>query len=273
MKKLLTLLLTLVLSFSAVLGLTACGGDGTGDGDGLTGDMKYINDKGVLIVGITDYAPMDYLDENGKWIGFDAELAEMFAASLGVRCEFFEIVEWGLKTTELNTKNIDLIWNGMTATEELDEEIDFSVSYAKNAQVAVVKKTSSITTKDQIKNAKVAVESGSAGETVTIDEGFTNVVAPGNQRQALLEVASGESEVAIIDITMAQSLVGKGQFADLKIVSNVSYGDEIFAVGLRTNSNVKEQLDAFLKAKYADGTMTQLAEKYEVGLNTEALSK
>lgn len=274
MKKLLTLLLTLILSLTAVVGLTACNGNtGAGGPAELTGDMKYIKDKGVLMVGITDYAPMDYLDENGEWIGFDAELAKAFAETLGVRCEFFEITDWALKTTEINTKNIDLIWNGMTATAELDEEIDFSVSYAKNAQVAVVKSSSSIATKDQIKTAKVAVESGSAGETVTEDEGFTNVVAPGNQRQALLEVVSGESEVAIIDITMAQSLVGKGEFAGLKIVEGVSYGDEIFAVGLRSGSNVKAELDAFLKAKYADGTMTALAEKYEVGLNTEALSK
>lgn len=272
MKKLLTLLLTLILSLTAVMGLTACNGDGDGD-TALTGDMKYIKDKGVLIVGITDYAPMDYLDENGEWIGFDAELAKAFADSLGVRCEFFEIVEWGFKTTEINTKNIDLIWNGMTATAELDEEIDFSVSYAKNAQVAVVKTGSAITTKDQIKNAKVAVESGSAGETVTEEEGFTNVVAPGNQKQALLEVVSGESEVALIDLTMAESLVGKGEFAGLKIVEDVSYGDEIFAVGLRSGSNVKEALDAFLKAKYADGTMTALAEKYTVSLNSEELSK
>ena len=270
MKKLLTLIMVAVLSLGAVFGLTACKDPNESE---LTGDMKYIKDKGVLIVGITDYEPMDYLDENGNWIGFDAELAEMFADSLGVRCEFFEIVDWGLKTTELNTKNIDLIWNGMTATPELDEEIDFSVSYSKNAQVAVVKTGSTITTKDQIKNAKVAVESGSAGENVTIEEGFTNVKAPGNQKQALLEVVSGESEVAVIDITMAQSLVGKGEFAGLKIVEGVSYGDEIFAVGLRSESNVKEALDAFLKAKYADGTMATLAEKYGVGLNIEELSK
>ena len=235
--------------------------------------INGLKKAGKIVVGITDYAPMDYKEEGSdEWIGFDAELAKMYAAELGVTCQFVEI-NWDLKVGEINSYQIDLIWNGMTATAELDEEIDFSVSYAKNAQVAVVKSSSSIATKDQIKTAKVAVESGSAGETVTEDEGFTNVVAPGNQRQALLEVVSGESEVAIIDITMAQSLVGKGDFAGLKIVEGVSYGDEIFAVGLRSGSNVKAELDAFLKAKYADGTMTALAEKYEVGLNTEALSK
>ena len=264
MKKLLTTLLVAIMSLIAMFSMTACDTDS---------DLKAVKNAGKIIVGITDYQPMDYKDENGKWIGFDAELAQMFAEELGVECEFYEIVDWNNKVAELNSKQIDLVWNGMTASDELGEQIDFSVSYAKNAQVAVVKKGSTITTKDQIKNAKVVVESGSAGAQVAEDEGFTNVVAPGNQKQALLEVAANTSEVAIIDITMAHSLVGKGQFADLQVVSNVSYGDEIFAVGLRKGSDIKAKLDAFLKAKYADGTMTALAEKYVVGLNTDALSK
>lgn len=263
MKKLLTLALTLIMALTACIGLTACG---------ATGDVKLVKDAGKLVVGITDYAPMDYQDENGKWIGFDAELAEKFAAELGVTCEFVEI-EWDLKVGEINAYQIDLIWNGMTASEELGKEIDFSVSYAKNAQVAVVKKGSTITTKDQIKNAAVAVEKGSAGATVASDEGMTNVKAPGNQKQALLEVVAGTSDVAIIDITMAQSLVGKEQFADLQMVDGVSYGDEIFAIGLRKGSNLKAEVDKFLKAQYANGTITALAEKYSVGINTEALSK
>ena len=69
---------------------------------------------------------------------------------------------------------------------------------------------------------------------------------------------------------MAQSVVGKGTFSGLKVVEGVSYGDEIFAVGLRKGSDLKEKLDSFLKAKYADGTLATLAEKYQVGLNTEA---
>ena len=271
MKKFLSTLVAALLIVASLFTFTACGGD-NGD-ENLTGDQKTIKDAGKIIIGITDYEPMDFKDENGKWIGFDAELSEMFAKELGVTCEFYEIVDWNNKVAEINSGAIDLIWNGMTASDELGEQIDFSVSYAKNAQVAVVAKGSSITTKDQIKNAKVVVENGSAGAAVAEDEGFANVVAPGNQKQALLEVLAGTSEVAIIDITMAQSLVGKGEFADLQMVDGVSYGDEIFAVGLRKGSNLKEKLDAFFKAKYADGTITALAEKYVVGLNTDALSK
>ena len=266
MKKLLVSLMAMILAMLTAFTFTACG-ETTAD------DLADIKRAGKIIVGITDYKPMDYKDENGNWIGFDAELSKLFAQELGVTCEFVEIVNWDLKVAEINSKQIDVIWNGMTASEELGKEIDFSVSYAKNAQVAVVKKGSTITTKEQIKTASVAVEPGSAGEDITVAEGFTNVKAPGNQKQALLEVLGGTSEVAIIDLTMAQSVVGKEDFADLQVVDSVSYGDEVFAVGLRKGSNLKEKLDKFLKDQYANGTITALATKYSVGINEEELSK
>ena len=233
-------------------------------------DVKAVKDAGKLVVGVTVYPPMDYLDENSEWTGFDAELAQQFAETLGVNCQIV-IINWGNKVAELNSNQIDLVWNGMTASDELGEQIDFSVSYAKNAQVAVVKKGSTLTA-DGVKDAKIAVENGSAGATVaeeTIKGTTINKVTA--MVDALSEVLAGTSDVAIIDITMAQSVVGKGAYADLQILDGASYGDEIFAVGLRQGSDLKAELDAFLKAKYADGTMTALAEKYSVGLNTDAL--
>ena len=265
MKKIMSILLVFTLLLTSAFALSSCG-----KGDAPTGDLAEIKAAGKLVVGITDYAPMDYKDANGKWIGFDAELAEMFASSLGVKCEFVEI-DWDSKVSEINTKQIDLIWNGMTASDELGQKIDFSVSYAKNAQVAVVKKGSTIT-KDTVASASVAVEGGSAGETTAnevIKPAKVNVAE--NQVSALLEVLAGTSDVAVVDITMAQSLVGKGQYADLQVVEGATYGDEVFAVGLRQGSDVKATLDAFLKAKYADGTITALATKYKVGINEDAL--
>ena len=264
MKKIISLLMAILMIATLSLTLTSCS---------YKDDVRSVKEAGKLVVGVTIYKPMDYIDdETGEWTGFDAELAKMFAKELGVNCQLV-IIDWNNKVAELNSKQIDLIWNGMTADEKLGKQIDFSVSYAKNAQVAVVMNNSNITTKEQIKAASVAVENGSAGQAVAEDEGMTNISAPGNQKQALIEVLSGNSDVAIIDITMAQSLVGKGDFANLKIVDGISYGDEIFAVGLRKGSDLKADLDAFLKAQYANGTITALAEKYGVGINTEALSK
>ena len=82
-------------------------------------DMEYVKNKGVLVVGITDFEPMDYKDEAGEWIGFDADLAKAFGAYLGVEVEFVEI-EWDNKILELNGKTIDCVWNGMTLTAEAD---------------------------------------------------------------------------------------------------------------------------------------------------------
>lgn len=260
MKKLFALILS-VLMITALL--TSCAG---------SSDIARVEKAEKLIVGITVYDPMDYLDENGEWTGFDAELAQMFAKELGVNC-VLHIITWSNKVAELNSKNIDLVWNGMTASDELGKEIDFSVSYAKNAQVAVVKKGSTIT-KDDVAGATVSVENGSAGATVaeeTVKAKKINKVTA--QVDALNEVLAGTSDVAIVDITMAQSVVGKGAYADLQVVDGASYGEEVFAVGLRKGSDLKAKLDAFLKEKYEDGTLTKLAEKYSVGLNTEALGE
>ena len=189
---------------------------------------------------------------------------------LGVQAQFV-IINWGNKVAELDTNMIDLVWNGMTATDELGEKIDFSVSYAKNAQVAVAKKGSGVT-KDAVAASKIAVENGSAGETVAREVvNAANITEVTAQVDALNEVLAGTSDVAVVDITMAQNIVGKGDFADLEIVEGASYGDEIFAVGLRKGSDIKAELDAFLKEKYSDGTMTALAAKYNVGLNEDAL--
>jgi len=258
MKKFLALVLTVIM---LTVSLTSCGG---------SSDLKAVQESGKLVVGVTVYPPMDYLDENDEWTGFDAELAQMFAESLGVNCQIV-IIKWKNKVAELDSRQIDLIWNGMTASDELGQEIDFSVSYAKNAQVAVVMKDSTLTSAD-VKNSSLAVENGSAGASVaeeTIKATTINKVTA--QVDALNEVLAGTSQVAIIDLTMAQDMVGKGTYSNLKILGGASYGEEIFAVGLRKGSDLKDKLDAFLKEKYSDGTMSSLIEKYPVVLNEDAL--
>ena len=229
--------------------------------------------KQKLIVGITDYKPMDYRDENGKWIGFDAELAEMFAEYIGREVVFQEII-WNNKVADLNSGAIDLVWNGMTASAELGEKIDFSLAYARNEQVLVVKSGSGITAENAA-TYKVAVEKGSAGNTVAeeiLKVAEANLNKAEKQLDALLEVAAGTSEVAVVDLTLATSVLGKGEFADLEIIEDTDYGAEVFAVGLKQGSELKAKLDEFLKAKYADGTIARLAEKYEsVIVNEDAL--
>lgn len=100
-------------------------------------DVAYIQDKGSLIVGITDFAPMDYKEDGDEWIGFDADMARIVAEKLGVEAEFVEI-DWDNKLMEIEAKNIDVVWNGMTLTDEVTEALECTVPYCNNAQVVVV---------------------------------------------------------------------------------------------------------------------------------------
>ena len=101
------------------------------------GDVAAIQAAGKLVVGITEFAPMDYLDENNEWIGFDADMARLVAEELGVDIEFV-VIDWDMKINELNAKNIDCVWNGMTLTAEVMAAMDCSAPYCNNAQVVVV---------------------------------------------------------------------------------------------------------------------------------------
>ena len=101
------------------------------------GDVAYIQDKGTLLVGITEFAPMDYKDENGDWIGFDADMAKLVAEKLGVEVEFV-VIDWDNKIMELDSKNVDVLWNGMTLTDEVTNAANCTRAYCNNAQVVVV---------------------------------------------------------------------------------------------------------------------------------------
>ena len=102
------------------------------------GDVAKIQAAGKLIVGITDFAPMDYKDDNGEWIGFDADMAKIVAQKLGVEVEFIEI-DWSNKILELDSGSIDVVWNGMTLTDAVMEAMECSNAYCNNAQVVVTK--------------------------------------------------------------------------------------------------------------------------------------
>ena len=141
MKKIMVMMLTLMMTLS----LAACGSDGSKADSGSDSksessdgsDMAYVKDKGTLVVGITDFEPMDFKDESGEWVGFDADMAKAFAESLGVEAEFVEI-DWDNKIMELEGKTIDCVWNGMTLTDEVTSSMECSNAYCNNAQVVIV---------------------------------------------------------------------------------------------------------------------------------------
>ena len=226
-------------------------------------EVAAIQSKGTLVVGITDFAPMDYKDADGNWIGFDADMAKAFAESLGVAVEFVEI-DWDNKVLELNSQAIDCVWNGMTLTDEVTSTMECSNAYCNNAQVVIVPadKADQYQTVEACADLAFAVEAGSAGEAAVdaLGYNFTPVKA---QSDALMEVAAGTSDAAVIDSLMAAAMVGEGTgYADLTYT--VGLNSEEHGVGFRKGSDLAAALNDFFAAAYADGSMIECAETYGV---------
>ena len=258
-KKIIALVLS-VLMIGLCFALAGCG-DKKPAADS---DLAYIQGKGKLVVGITDFAPMDYQEEGSEeWIGFDADLAKKFAESLGVDVEF-QLIEWDYKATELDGKTIDCVWNGMTLTEEVKAAMDCSKPYCNNQQIVIVPadKAADYQTVEACKDLQFAVENGSAGEEVAVANGF-QITEVENQATALQEVAAGTCDAAIIDSLMAAAMVGEGtSYANLTYT--VGLNDEEYGVGFRKGSDLVEKFNAFLDAAIADGTVDAIAETYDV---------
>jgi len=242
-----------------------CSGDreemAAGPGQGQP-DSEYVQSKGTLVVGVTDFAPMDYRDQEG-WSGFDADLAEAFAESLGLTAELVEI-DWDEKTKLLEEGSIDCIWNGMTMTEKLQETISCSVPYLSNAQVVVLQDsdTGKYQTADDCQHMLFAVEAGSTGEFLLREMNY-RYTSYATQMEALQSIREKKTDAAVIDIIMAEYYTGGGQeFEDLQF--SISLNDEKFCVGFRKDSDLTQKVNEFLKTAYEDGTISSLAKKYGI---------
>ena len=229
-------------------------------------DLAYVQSKGTLVVGITDFAPMDYQNESGEWIGFDADMAKAFAESLGVSVEFVEI-DWDNKLLELGSKSIDCVWNGMTLTDEVTSAMSCSNAYCNNSQVVIVPadKAADYADVEACKALSFAVEAGSAGmaEVEKLGASFTEVK---DQATALMEVAAGTSDAAVIDSLMAGAMVGEGTSYDsltYTVSLNAEEGEQ-YGVGFRQGSDLAAALNDFFAAAYADGSMQACAETYGI---------
>ncbi len=252
-------IIALALAIITILSLVACS-----SGKKTESDLEYVKNKGTLVVGITDFAPMDYQDANGNWIGFDADMAKAFAEKLGVKVQF-QIIDWDNKAFELEGKTIDVVWNGMTITDKVKAAMDCSNPYCNNQQIVIVKKdvADKYQTKESVKDLKFAVEDGSAGQEQVIALGAKNVTPVLDQATALTEVKAGTAEAAVIDSLMAAAMVGEGTgYADLTYT--VGLNDEKYGVGFRKGSDMVNELNKFFKEAYDNGTMMQIAETYGV---------
>ncbi len=239
-------------------------------------DWAYIEGKGKMLVGITMFAPMNY-EEDNELIGFDTELTKAVCEKLGVEPEFIEI-NWDSKEIELNSKNIDCIWNGMCITEERKENMSISDPYLLNTQALVMKTDREEEIMADVSGLTVVAEQGSTGEgkllgtiedddtvVVSAEEFFknSNYVAVDSMAKALMEVKAGTADLAIIDSVCALAMVGEGtDYADMTVNLDNNFGEQKYGIAFRKGSDTTEKVNAAIKELYEDGTVGQIAEKY-----------
>ncbi len=279
MKKFLSVILALAMVACVVAGFAGCSKSGkdenaassTSQSDSTAktvADLDKVKDANKIVVGITDYEPIDYkVKGSDEWVGFDADLVRAVADKMGIKVEFV-VINWDNKFIELNSGTIDCIWNGMTVSDSVKTNCDISDAYAGNSQVVVMKKDSlsKYADADAIKNADltIAVEKGSAGETEA-KKLSKNVVSLSAQSDALKEVKSGTADACIIDSTMANSMTKEGtDFSNLGY--SVSLTTEEYAVGFRKGSDLTAEVNRILGELKTDGTMDKLSKQYGVNL-------
>ncbi len=273
-------LVSAFLAGAMALSLAACGGAASTStvassaasgsaaaSETAASDLDYIKEKGKLVIGYTVYEPMNYTDADGSFTGFDTELATAVCEKLGVEPEFVEI-NWDTKVVELDAKSIDCIWNGMTLTDDIMANTATTKAYAKNAQVVVVKDGTDYASTADLVGKTVVAEAGSAGEAaIEGDEDLAQAdyVSKSVQTDCLMEVAAGTADAAVLDLTLANAMIGEGtDYASLAIVDELNA--EEYGVAFRKGSDAAAAVDAAFDELKADGTMQALAEKYDLAL-------
>jgi polar amino acid transport system substrate-binding protein len=249
MKKLLALLLAAVLSLGVFAGCEA-------------------PDEEVIVVGYTLYAPMNYMDGD-ELVGFDTELAKAIFKNMGYAVRFQEI-DWNAKYTDLESGNIDCVWNGFTCNTADDDgiaradKVDFSYNYMENRQVVVVKNNSGITSAADLAGKKGGAEKSSAGETYANGFEGATIKTVTKQTDCLMEVNSGTLDFAVLDAQLAKSYAGNGDYSDLIIIDSLSSDVEYYAIGFKKGSDLTAKVNEQLENLAKDGTIARLAEKYGV---------
>lgn len=280
MKKLISVVLAVLMIAGMVSVFASCGAGS---------DFEKIAEKGEMVVGYTVYAPMNYFDANGdleadetgEFIGFDTELAKLVGEKLGVTIKFQKI-EWTNKYTELNSHAIDCIWNGFTSNSKDDDgierkdKVDFTYAYLDNAQCVVVKASeiNNFSNVDSLKGKKGAAESGSAGETYAKSvTDADKVIGKGSQMDTFIELKSNAVDFIVVDVLLAEKIVGKGDYADLKIASSINIDSEVYSIGCRKDSDLDEKINEALIELLNEGKIEALAEKYGVHVTKSLMDK
>ncbi len=266
------LVLILLLCFSLTMVLSGCNStknDAEKTPAPAQTDTSWqdIQDKGYFVMGLDDaFPPMGFRDEKNEIVGFDIDLAKEAAKRLGVDVKFQTIV-WESKLEEINSGNIDVIWNGFSVTPERQKEYLFTKPYIKNRQVIVVTADSPIKTKADLEGKKIGIQAGSSAQDAVMADKATYEVIKDNLFEfddnvmAMKDLKGGGLDAVVVDIIVGKYYVSKhpGEYKFLQ----EDFGAEDFAVGLRiTDKAFLAEMNKALDDMKADGTASEISNKW-----------
>ncbi len=275
MKKKTLAIILAILAVVMCFTFAACNGGGENTDDTTAAnaetasDLAYIKQNGKMIIGYTEFAPMNYKDDNGELIGFETEFAKAVCAELGVE-PVFQLIDWSAKETELKSKTIDCIWNGMTITPDRLEEMEISTAYMANKQVLLVKAENAdkYTSAEALTGANIVAEIESAGESVAKEDAFfagANYTAVDSQAKALMEVESGVADGCVVDYVLSIGMIGEGtDYEDLVVVDELAFADEEYGIAFRKGADTCKAVNDAMKALADNGKLAEIAEKYKL---------
>lgn len=228
--------------------------------------LEEIKEKGTLILGLDDsFPPMGYRNEKGEIVGFDIDLAKEVANRMGVELEVTPI-DWDAKVLNLNNGDIDVIWNGLTITEERQKQINFSKTYLENKQIIIVRNDSDINTKADLSGKKIGIQLGSSSQdALTADtettESLEEIIKYSNNTEALMDLKAGRVDAVVVDEILGRYYIGKkpGEFK----VAEEDFGKEAYGIGFRlSEDNLRDEVDKILDEMKEDGTAGKISKEW-----------
>ncbi len=267
MKKLGIISMVAALALTATIGFAGCSAAPAESGTSQTAEdnsLQKVKDSGKFILGLdATFKPMGYTDENDQIVGFDIDVAEEVCKRMGVEL-VKQPINWETKETDLDVGKCDCIWNGMSVSPERAEKMNLSEPYMKNAMVFVVKGDSTVTSIDDLKTAKIAVQNGSTAQDILekseIKDTIT-VAAIGTNVEALQQLEMGLCEAVFLDKIVADYEI-KTSGKNLKVLPE-GLEEEEYAIGFRKNDQkLRDEVQKILGEMKADGKLAEISTKW-----------
>ena len=239
---------------------------GTADsGTAQDNSLQNVLDKGTLVLGLDDsFPPMGFRDENNNIVGFDIDVATEVANRMGVELKL-QPIEWSTKEMELNTGSVDCLWNGLSIDDERKQAMDLSEPYLTNRMVLVVLNDSEYTDQASLAGKTIGVQNGSTAEKILEESDFSktigNTIGFKDNVTAFMELETKGIDAIFMDEVVANYAI-TSQNKDFKVLED-GLTEEEYAVGFKKgNTALKNEVQKYIDEMKADGTMTQISEKW-----------